>query len=352
MFEFNSSAMNPRLSVLASALVSIICLPVAAEPEVLSVNRGANGVTGITVTGQAPNYYILWRSTDHSLGAFTTPEAVKFGNAAPLLLNSAPNNGPRGFYKVQEVLRTEPLDVDNDGLPDTWELQYSTCLNPLNPADAALDSDGDGRTALQEFAAGTDPCVPQITSGLVINEMDYDQTSTDTAEFVELHNTSALPVALDGLALVFINGATNVEYRRVLLTGTLPPGAYAVGGSSIVTSVVPPGALTFSLGASTDAIQNGAPDGVLLMNLVNNTVVDALSYEGSITAGVVTGAGTFNLVEGAALPLTVFDNQAHARGSLIRQPNGTDTNNAASDWLFTTTGTPGEANVHTPPTPF
>lgn len=46
-------------------------------------------------------------------------------------------------------------DDDNDGLPDDWEIAHG--LNPLDPSDANLDPDGDGRTTIQEYRAGTDP---------------------------------------------------------------------------------------------------------------------------------------------------------------------------------------------------
>jgi alpha-glucosidase len=49
-------------------------------------------------------------------------------------------------------------DNDNDGMPDAWELQYG--LDPLDPADAALDPDADGRTNLQEYQNGSNPLVP------------------------------------------------------------------------------------------------------------------------------------------------------------------------------------------------
>jgi hypothetical protein len=47
------------------------------------------------------------------------------------------------------------LDSDGDGLPDDWEIAHQ--LNPNSPDDAAIDSDGDGLTNLQEYQAGTDP---------------------------------------------------------------------------------------------------------------------------------------------------------------------------------------------------
>ena len=53
---------------------------------------------------------------------------------------------------------------------------------------------------------------------------------------------------------------------------------------------------------------------------------------------------TYNLVEGTALDESVVDSNTVA-GSLSRIPNGSDTNNAATDWAFTTTLTKGAANV-------
>ena len=46
-------------------------------------------------------------------------------------------------------------DDDEDGMPDTWET--NNALNPLDAADASLDSDGDGLTNLQEHQRNTDP---------------------------------------------------------------------------------------------------------------------------------------------------------------------------------------------------
>ena len=50
-------------------------------------------------------------------------------------------------------------DTDGDLIPDLWEVQHG--LDPLNPADAALDNDGDGASNLQEYLAGTNPNSPQ-----------------------------------------------------------------------------------------------------------------------------------------------------------------------------------------------
>ena len=65
-----------------------------------------------------------------------------------------------------------------------------------------------------------------------------------------------------------------------------------------------------------------------------------------ITAATI-GGQTYNLVEGTALAASVEDSNTVA-GSLIRNPNGKDTNDAAADWAFTTTVTREAANVLTP----
>ena len=158
----------------------------------------------------------------------------------------------------------------------------------------------------------------------MINEVDYDQVGADTGGFVELYNAGGSAVALDGLALVYVNGGDGAEYGRRALSGSLAAGAY------LVVDV---------------ELQNGAPDGLAIVDTVANTLVDALSYEGAITSATI-GTATFSLVEGTVLPATVADSNT-VDGSLIRSPNGKDTNDAAADWAFTTTVTKGAANVLT-----
>lgn len=46
-------------------------------------------------------------------------------------------------------------DTDQDGMPDAWEKKYK--LDPKDPADAALDCNGDGYSNIEKFIHGIDP---------------------------------------------------------------------------------------------------------------------------------------------------------------------------------------------------
>ncbi len=48
-----------------------------------------------------------------------------------------------------------PIDNDNDGLPDEWEIKYG--LDPANNLDNNLDNDKDGYTNIEEWLNGTIP---------------------------------------------------------------------------------------------------------------------------------------------------------------------------------------------------
>lgn len=180
--------------------------------------------------------------------------------------------------------------------------------------------------------------------GIVINEVNYDDPGMDTGEYIEIFNATGGTVDLTDLTLVLINGSNDLEYNRIDLApaNDLAPGEYLVIGTNAALMTVPPTAKTIALPAADNNVQNGGPDGLCIIDLGDDSLVDALSYEGSITAAQVNGIGTFNLVEGTATPA---QDENAIDGALIRNPNGTDTDDAASDWAFSTTKTPGEANI-------
>jgi hypothetical protein len=225
--------------------------------------------------------------------------------------------------------------------PDAQPVQDSSAVADVKTASDAAISDSPVEPPRPDANPPRDAAAP--TGHLVINEIDYDQPGTDNAEFVEIYNGTGATVSLAPLTLVLVSGATSQEYMSVPLApaGDLPDGQYLVVCSRMVTVDV--SALKL-IGFGMNAIRNGAPDGVALVDRVQHKVLDALSYAGSITAATLTDVtGPVNLVEGTA---TSVVDSATANGSLVRKPNGHDTDNAAADWAFTPTPTPGAANVY------
>ncbi len=80
----------------------------------------------------------------------------------------------------RDPIIVQPVDTDSDGdgIYDVWEERYG--LDPFDPADAALDMDGDGYTNLEEFTADTLPNVP-TSHPVLINELRL--TGIDSQSF-------------------------------------------------------------------------------------------------------------------------------------------------------------------------
>ncbi|MCP3980080.1 MAG: lamin tail domain-containing protein [bacterium] len=230
-------------------------------------------------------------------------------------------------------------------------------------ADAGLDDPAPGslhwflvtaRNADGEGPAGDASSGPRSVNGngscssgggLVLNEVDYDQPGIDSEEFVEIYNAGPSARDLSDVALILVNGNTQLEYRRIELLQAAPvldPGAYLVVGSPAVVATLPAGVPSIEFAANTNSVQNGAPDAIALFDTTTGTLLDALSYEGSISAAQFDGvAGTFDLVEGT--PTAAADSNS-VPGSLARFPDGQDTGDASADWHFNNVSSPGGSN--------
>ena len=335
-----------RALSLGLALAASAQTPVLSPVEYLA----GNDVLILGFDSTTNSYYRVESDPSSSTGVFDRVVGMVLGTGSalsyPLPLAGATN----GWFRLREVPVSAPLDTDGDTLNDVFELTYPTCMNALVADDPSANCDGDGRTNFEEQGDGTDPTQPDgpTSGGLVINEIDYDQTGTDTNEFIEIYNSSSAAISLDNLAVVLVNGTTSSNYNpRILLSGSLPAGGFLVLASANVQ--VASGAQVIRMVSNNagtpnqDIIQNGAPDAVTLVDLARGVVVDSLSYEGSITAAIINGLpGTHNLVEGTATPLA--DSGAPAL-SLARLPDGADTHDDSVDWISSFVPTPGAANV-------
>lgn len=106
-----------------------------------------------------------------------------------------------------------------------------------------------------------------------INEFHYDNSGTDTGEFIEIAGSAGTD--LTGYKIELYNGSGGALYGSRTLSGTIPNHQ---NGFGTVSEVYP-----------ADGIQNGSPDGIALVK--DGVVIQFLSYEGSFTATSGTAIG-------------------------------------------------------------
>ncbi|MEI6563178.1 MAG: hypothetical protein WCO42_02585 [bacterium] len=140
----------------------------------------ANTARGISLRKAAYNYWFVWE--DRSLGVHNPKYAAA-------LLRASIDDLKGG------------IDVDRDGLVDSWEIKYFGSITNQNGSG---DADGDGLSNAQEQAAGTNP---------ILVDTDGDGVS----DYVELTSgsdpLSALSVPAVGTNSVMILPAVELGYR-------------------------------------------------------------------------------------------------------------------------------------------
>jgi hypothetical protein len=182
------------------------------------------------------------------------------------------------------------------------------------------------------LCAGT-LCMSTATSAhaaIVINEIDYDQPGSDTAEFVELFNSSVNSVSLDGYTLDLINGSNGSSYNTFDLSGlTIPANGYLV----LCDNTLAVANCDRDIAAS-GWIQNGGADGDAIALSFVSALVDTVTYEN-------TGSYLGYYAEGNSF---AGDDSNTITMSIARLPNGMDSDFNAADFGSACI-TPGSANI-------
>jgi hypothetical protein len=233
--------------------------------------------------------------------------------------------GERRTLRIEVVTAGSDADGDADADDGGEDVDAEVLADDGGPDadtvdDAPLEADDVG-----EGDESDAPAPPQI----VISEVDYEQDSTDSMEFVELYNggTDAIDCADLELHLVSQGGTDATTYLvQPLHCTTIAPGTFYVIGSTALNATISsfcPGLEVLDDG-TTDLIQNGtsasAGDGVALVRREGTVLVplDEIVY-----LGPVTGWG-----EGS--PATTDRDSAE---SLQRRPASADTNDNLADFF-------------------
>lgn len=120
-------------------------------------------------------------------------------------------------------------------------------------------------------------------SGVWINEFHYDNTGSDTGEFVEV--AGAAGTDLSGWTVVGYNGSNGAPYRTIGLSGT----------------IADQGGCTGTIDVDFSSMQNGSPDGLALVDDAG-VVREFISYEGAIVATSGPASGTTSTDIGVSEP--------------------------------------------------
>jgi predicted extracellular nuclease len=290
------------------------------------------GIDDMSITGAAGDAAPIVLSTTPANGAIDVAVdsniTIDFSEAVnvtdPWFTISCETSGAHTATPSSSDATTFTLD------PDVDFANSETCTVTIVATQVAdQDTDDPPNTMAADYVFSFDTESGATAAALVINEIDYDQPSTDTAEFVEIRNNDSVSVDLSSYSIQMINGSGGAQYRFFTLPAVnLAAGDYFVlcGNAANTPNC------DMDVTPDSDLIQNGSPDAVAL--LFGTTIVDTVSYEGNTVAPYTEGSGT-----GLEDPGTT----GSVNLGISRFPDGADTDQNNVD-LSTRCITPGQAN--------
>ncbi|NEZ03924.1 hypothetical protein G4Y73_07140 [Wenzhouxiangella sp. XN201] len=184
-----------------------------------------------------------------------------------------------GFDVYRATSSGGPYDQINGSLVTLSEFTDTSASNGTTYYYVVTAVDDSGNVSSNSNEASATPQAVGTGGVAWINELHYDNESTDVGEFVEIAAEAGLD--LNGWQLVAYNGNGGAVYDTLNLSGTVPDLDNGFG------------VLAFDL----PGLQNGSPDGIALVDGLGD-VVEFLSYEGSFTAvdGAANGMSSVDIL--------------------------------------------------------
>ncbi len=124
--------------------------------ELPIIESYSNDGVGVSITFQSKEdyYYAIYRRGE-LIGV-----KMDGGSASSQFVDpDPPIDVVESDYVLENQRFDQPADLDGDGIDDLYEWSHASILDPLDPLDALLDPDGDGRSTLEEYRQRTDPAV-------------------------------------------------------------------------------------------------------------------------------------------------------------------------------------------------
>jgi hypothetical protein len=139
---------------------------ITQQPASQTAPAGQTIRLSVAATGQNLGYQ--WRFNGENIRNATASSLV-LSNAQPAQSGAYAVVVFNSFAATSSDIASVSVgrDYDRDGIEDNWELDRA--LNPFIATDAALDSDNDGISNLQEYMAGTEP--RDATSYLAVEQI-------------------------------------------------------------------------------------------------------------------------------------------------------------------------------------
>ena len=157
-------------------------------------NNLADGHAALIGMKFSNNNYFAWTA------AVSNGAGVELATTSmPAIVVTCDDSDGDGLGLAEEsALGTDPnlWDTDGDGMSDGWESDYSPALDPLDPADANGDVDGDLYANLIEYYRGSDPS-SSLSPSPEILDTDHDGMPDDWEVAYGLNTNLASDALLD-----------------------------------------------------------------------------------------------------------------------------------------------------------
>jgi len=186
----------------------------------------------------------------------------------------------------------------------------------------------------------------EVPENIVINEVDVDQSGVDNNEFIEIYDGGVGNTSLSGLVIVLYNGANDLSYDVIDLTGkSTDANGYFVIGSSTVPNVDMIEFTSYNLQNGSDAVAlynatvDDFPNGT---SVTSTNLIDALVYDTNDS----DDAGLLVLLNSSEPQVNEGQNGSSSTHSMQRVLNGSGGQRNTSTYVAQAP-TPGMEN--TPP---